>query len=662
MVCSAPAIAPHMVTSSQSRSGIRWRFPVFVALLAAPIIAHGGFGLVTTSTYYKVDTGAGMVFKIRRDNPSNTTSPGDIMSLIWNGREYQDSIRGSQLNSGFDHLYKDTSSVSVDAAQIGADCIKITVTAGSLVHYYMTRRGEPRIYMATYFTKEPDTVGLCRYILRLLSAALPNGPAPSDIRNNTGAIEAHDVFGMADGTTRSKHYSNMRLKDWSSIGATGRSAGIWIVRDNNEGGSGGPFYRCLLNQCSTDQEITYIVNYGEAQTEAFRTGILNSYTLVATEGAEPPASIDTSWFAGMGLKGYVAPSARGAIAGIGITNRDTNFGYTVALSNPAAQYWGTADPVTGAFRIGEVLPGIYTLRVFKNELSVYRTMVTIAVGRVTSLPGISISDDPARVAPVWRIGAWDGTPLEFLNGDKVTHMHPSDVRVAPWNPGPYVIGSSSPSAGFPCYQWRDINGDQTIQFSLSPSQLVPSTIRIGITTAYAGARPRITVNSWTSPIPPASTQPTSRTLTVGTYRGNNWTYSFSVPASALVAGKNILKITPVSGRGAGKYLSPGYSFDCVDFIQTAAYRDLPAIPSHFTYAVDATSHRVRLSWNVVANADSYEISRAISARGPFIRVASGLKAGTYSEPFRTDGGAHYRVVAENSSGAGLPASLTIGDR
>jgi Rhamnogalacturonan lyase B, N-terminal len=44
------------------------------------------------------------------------------------------------------------------------------------------------------------------------------------------------------------------------------------MRDRNEGGSGGPFYRCLLNQFSEDQEIAYIVNYGEAQTEPFRTG------------------------------------------------------------------------------------------------------------------------------------------------------------------------------------------------------------------------------------------------------------------------------------------------------------------------------------------------------------------------------------------------------
>jgi len=189
---------------------------------------------------------------------------------------------------------------------------------------------------------EPDILGLCRYILRMQVAKLPNGPTPSDIRNNTGAIESGDIFGMSDGTTRSKHYSNMRLKDWSYIGATGSSVGIWVVRDNHEGDSGGPFYRSLLNQCtSSNQEITYIVNYGEAQTEAYRTGILNSYTLVATTGAAP-GSVDTSWFSGMGLAGYVDASARGRVTGVGINGRDTNYTYTVGFSNSTAQYWTTA--------------------------------------------------------------------------------------------------------------------------------------------------------------------------------------------------------------------------------------------------------------------------------------------------------------------------------
>jgi rhamnogalacturonan endolyase len=51
--------------------------------------------------------------------------------------------------------------------------------------------------MATYFVTEPSTLGLCRFIVRIPEARLPNGPRPSDIRGNTGSIEASDIFGMA---------------------------------------------------------------------------------------------------------------------------------------------------------------------------------------------------------------------------------------------------------------------------------------------------------------------------------------------------------------------------------------------------------------------------------------------------------------------------------
>jgi rhamnogalacturonan endolyase len=261
------------------------------------------------------------------------------MSLVWNGVEYQNQSRGSQITSGFDYLYSGVSAVSVSAAVVNTSYIKVTVQAGNLTHYYMVRSGYPHIYMGTYFTSEPDIHGLVRYILRIPSTLLPNGPVPSDIRNNTGAIESGDIFGLSNGQTRSKHYSNMRVRDWSYIGASGTGAGVWVVRDNNEGASGGPFYRCLLNQCGSDQEITYIVNYGEAQTEAYRLGILNAYTVVFTTGGAPSTSIDTSWFANMGLSGYLAPSGRGAVAAVGINGRDTAYTYTpppTAISTAAA--------------------------------------------------------------------------------------------------------------------------------------------------------------------------------------------------------------------------------------------------------------------------------------------------------------------------------------
>lgn len=349
-----------------------------------------------------------------------------------------------------------------------------------------------------------------------------------------------------------------------------------MVRGNNEGNSGGPFFRCLLNQgTDTDQEITYIVNYGEAQTEGFRTGILNTYVLDFTTGAAPTLPIDTSWFSGMGLTGYVPSTGRGGVTGAGIAGRDTNYTYTVGFSNSTAQYWTTASPSDGNFTRTDMLPGTYTLKVYKNELVVYTGSVSIAAGGTTALSALTIADDPSKVNAVWRIGDWDGSPREFLNGDKVTTMHPSDVRMAPWTPGAYVVGTSNPATGFPCYQWKDINGTQTVQFNLAAGPGNAYTVRVGITTAYSGARPKIAVNSWNSTNPASSIQPSTRTLTVGTYRGNNTTYTFSVPASAFVVGTNTLYISPISGSGSTRFLSAGYSLDCVDFVNPAA----PATPA-----------------------------------------------------------------------------------
>lgn len=533
------------------------------------VAAADSFGLTEDADFYTVDTGAGLVFKIRRlDNGVSTQSAGDIASMIYNGVQYQDQSRGTQVNSGFDYLYKNISAVSVGATTVGTDYIKVTVQAGALTHYYMAKKGQPNIYMGTYFTSEPDTLNLARFIVRVPIAVLPNGPVPSDIRNNTGAIESGDIFGLANGETRSKHYSAMRLKDWRYIGATSASAGLWILRDNNEGNSGGPFYRSLLNQgTDTTQELTYIINYGEGQTEAFRPGILNSYTLAFTNGAAPGA-VDTSWFSNMGLAGYVAPSARGAVAGVGITGRDGSHAYTVGFSNATAQYWADADATDGHFYSTGMLPGTYTMKIYKNELAVDTRTVTVTAGTASALNTIGIAGDPSAVAPLWRIGDWDGSPVEFLNGDKITTMHPSDVRIATWTPGDYTVGSSSAATSFPACQWKDVNGNIVVRFNLTASQIVPLTLRIGITVAFAGGRPKPQLNGWIPANPAASTQPNTRTLTVGNYRGNNTLYSYDIPASELVVGQNVLTLTAISGSSGVRFLSPGYSYDAIDLIPT----------------------------------------------------------------------------------------------
>lgn len=537
-----------------------------------PSRASAAFGLTSDTNFYTVDTGAipNLAFKIRRtDNGSSTQSAGDIASLVYNGVEYQDQSRGSQINGGFDYLYNGTSAVAVSATVIKTDYIKVTVQAGNLTHYYLARRGYPNIYMATYFSTEPDTLGLCRFIVRMPSTLVPNGPTPSDIRNTDTTVESGDIFGFSAtnanvalrGQTRSKHYSNQRLIDWNYIGATGPNVGVWMVRDNNEGNAGGPFYRSLLNQCGSDQEITYILNYGEAQTEAFRVGVLNGpYVLAFTNGAAPALPIDTSWIHSNGIdatltgwvqnRGYVTGQATGIPSG---------FQGVVGFANATAQYWCIIN--NGNYTSPWMIPGTYTMTLYKGELAVATDTVTVPQSVTPVIKNIASTEITPNQR--WRIGEWDGTPAGFLNADKVTTMHPSDVRMSAWGPVTYTIGSSSP-ANFPCYQWKDVNNPTTIKFNLTAGQVTAHTLRIGLTCAYSGARPQVSVNGWTSAIPSPSTQPSSRTLTVGTYRGNNVTYTYNIPASAFVAGLNTMYLSVVSGSGGTGFLSPGYSYDAVE--------------------------------------------------------------------------------------------------
>lgn len=519
-----------------------------------------------------MDTGAGLVFKIRRaDYSSSTKAPGDIASMVYNDVEYAETTAGSQLNAGAGYLYTDVgeSDVVVSAEQVDTDHIKVTVTAGDMTHYYLAHRGENKIYMATVFASEPNQTNedFVRFIVRAYLPRLPNGPAASDLTTaDAGVIESADIFATSTGETRAKHYSNARLRDWYYYGATGDDVGLWVVRGNSEGMSGGPFYRDLRDQATSDQQqLTYMINYGMAQTEDYRFNVVNTYALVFTDGSAPD-EIDTSWYGDMGLSGWVAASGRGAVTGSSIASLDGDYTYTVGFANSSAQYWTTADSSTGAFSCAGMLPGDYTLTVYKNELEVATESVTVTAGATTTVSALT-PDDPSATTALWRVGDWDGSPMELLNGDKVTYMHPSDVRISTWSPGTFTVGTSTASTGFPAYAWKDENGTQTIQFTLTADQLVASSVRVGITTAYAGGRPQIAVNDWTSSAPSASTQPDTRNLTVGTYRGNNKMYTFSVPASALLEGSNTLKVYVISGSSGSDWLSPAVAYDAVDFIQ-----------------------------------------------------------------------------------------------
>ncbi|MFF4731527.1 rhamnogalacturonan lyase B N-terminal domain-containing protein [Streptomyces mirabilis] len=531
------------------------------ATALTPTAAAASFGYTDDGSNYVVDTGANLVFKVSKTN-------GDLTSLVHRGTEYQGyGGKNSHVESGLG-----TSTVTI--AQSGST-ILVSVAYGTLKHYYAARSGENNVYLWT--NKADTSVSATRYIVRVKAGLFLNDE-PDSYTYAPTTIESADVFAKSDGQTRSKHYSKLRVIDYNYIGWTAGSVGLWIVRSNHEKASGGPFYRSLLRHQSADGGGLYeILYYGENQTESERFGLQGPYVIAFTDGGAPSSSLyagnlTTSWADSLGISGYTAASGRGRVAGVGISGRDTAYAYTVGLANSAAQYWGSARASDGYFSIAGVLPGSYTLTVFKGELAVYSTSVTVTAGGTTTLNSIAIpsSNDPSNASAIWRIGTWDGTPSGFKNADLMTYAHPSDVRAASWT-GNVVVGSGTETSAFPCYLWKDVNSGIIVYFKLTAAQAAAAhTLRIGVTTAYANGRPQITVNdTWTSAVPSPPTQPSTRSLTVGSYRGNNYTFTYSVPASAWLtdtSAYNTLKIYVASGSGSTSFLSAGTSIDAVDLL------------------------------------------------------------------------------------------------
>ncbi|MFJ8106316.1 rhamnogalacturonan lyase B N-terminal domain-containing protein [Streptomyces sp. NPDC096132] len=534
------------------------------AALAGPLAAPASaaaFGWSDDGSNYVVDTGASLVFKVSKTN-------GDLTSLVYKGTEYQGyDGKNSHIESGLG-----TSTVTI--AQSGST-ILISVTYGTLKHYYAARSGENNVYLWT--NKADTSVSATRYIVRVKKGLFLNDE-PDSYTYTSSTIEASDVFAKSDGQTRSKHYSKLRVIDYNYIGWSTGSVGLWIVRSNHEKASGGPFYRSLLRHQSADGGGLYeILYYGENQTEAQRFGLQGPYVIALTDGGAPssslfPGTLTTSWADSLGISGYVAASGRGRVAGVGISGRDTAYPYAVGLANSAAQYWGSARASDGYFSVAGILPGTYTLTVYKGELAVYSTQVTVSAGGTTTLNTIAIpsSNDPGNASAIWRIGDWNGTPGGFKNADLMTYAHPSDVRAASWT-GNVVIGSGTETSAFPCYLWKDVNSGIIVYFRLTAAQAAAAhTLRIGVTTAYANGRPQIVVNdTWTSAVPSPPTQPSTRSLTVGSYRGNNYTFTYSVPASAWLtdtSAYNQLKIYVASGSGTTSFLSAGTSIDAIDLL------------------------------------------------------------------------------------------------
>lgn len=523
--------------------------PVLLARKASPAVAMrlaaSSFGVTSSGGYYVVSTGAGLVFKVNQ-------STGGISSFNYNGTELQPS------DTNESHVESGLGSPTVTASTSG-DYIVVTAStdtwygSGTLIHYFVVVSGQNNVYMATYTTGG----GELRWIQYLNRTILPTFDTAADIEDGT-VIESSDIYLVGD-QTRSKYYSNRQAMDLTVRGATGSGIGVYMAYGNRESSSGGPFFRDIEQQ-GTDESIE-LYNYlfsGHNQTESQRLGVLYGPYALMVSGTTTPSSPDMSFMSSLGLKAFVASSGRGWVAGAvsGATSP------TVGWANSTGQYWATPSS-SGDFSSPLMKPGSYTQTLYQGELAVSTRTVTVTAGTETTGQNLdSAWTTPA--SPVFRIGGWDGTPSGFRNADLVTYMHPSDERMTSWGPVTFTVGSSAEDE-FPAYQWQAINNPTTIEFTLTSAEIAARTVRIGITAAYANGRPQITVNSWTSSVPAVSTQPSSRSLTIGTYRGNNALFTYDVPASAFVTGTNTMTISVASGSaGLGGYLTPGISYDCVE--------------------------------------------------------------------------------------------------
>jgi rhamnogalacturonan endolyase len=560
-------------------------------LLAAVPRVFGAFGVTSSGGYYTVDTGADLVFKVNQSN-------GDVTSLFYNSVEYQATPKCSQLTSGL-------GAASVTATTYGTNFIKLTIVSTDtnifptpVTHYLMAHNGESIIYLATYATSVPSDATL-RWITRMKSTLLPNGPPPSDNRGYVACLEncagGGDVNLMADGTTRSKYYGRHRAMDLTCNGATGSGVGVWMVFGSRESSAGGPFFRDTENQCDTDQQVYNVMFSGHAQTEDARLNVLyGPYALVFNNGTPPALPLDFSWIenGGLNLTGWVASTNRGAVKGLawGIP---AGFQGVVKFANTNAQYWAVVG-TNGNYLTPLMKPGDYTAILCKGELEVATNSVTVGAGQTNTLNLVSGEAAPTYI---FKIGEWDGTPLGFLNADKILTMHPSDVRMSNWISGTFIVGVDSDSK-FPMVAWKDagISGPIPVQFVLAANQIQNLTLRYSITCSHAGGRPKPTIGGWTPSNPAAPDEPDTRAITLGTWRGNNTPYSFTVPSSAFVVGTNTLTLSVISGsEGTPPWLSPSCAYDAVelDIPNTSpATPDAPVNPT----ATALNGSQINLAW------------------------------------------------------------------
>jgi rhamnogalacturonan endolyase len=557
------------------------------------------FGLTTSTNLFTVDTGAQVVFSVSRTTASSA-AVGDLTSVKYNGVEMEAPHASTSRYSHYESGLSSTAVVSATEDPSGNWIVISCDDTGSagvgVIQYYMARKGDDNVYMATY---APSTLGEMRFLMYLNWNIFTNHPPQSDTSGGQMAIESTDVFGDASGQTHSKYYGEVRFIDSLDYGATGSTGGqnygAFMFGGNRETSAGGPFFKDIDFQ-STGASVE-LYNYlfsGHSQTETFRTGLYGPYALQITNGSAP-TSPDYSFIdSSLALSGFVPASGRGTLVG-NANGVPSGHQATVGLSNSVAQYWATPD-ASGNYSITGVKPGTYVEKLYQDELAVGTlSAVTISAGATMAQNITDTFFTPAAASTIFRIGSWDGTPIGFLNADKIQDMHPTDTRMSAWGPDStgltnYTVGTSSDST-WPMAEWKYQNTsapftdtDNRITFTLTSTQATtPMTLRIGLTRANGdggAARPVISVNGGSSSSAPSpSTQAAGRGVTLGNWRGNNVLYTYNISTSSLHSGTNTIDIFAVSGNSntGDAWLGPWYIYDALDLVTTSSLTNQPVV-------------------------------------------------------------------------------------
>lgn len=412
--------------------------------------------------------------------------------------------------------------------------------------------------MATHITAEPS-VGELRFIARLKNDILPYEYPHGEVSTTAGAsstVEGSDVF-IVNGQTRSKFYSSDRFIDqdsWCVWGNSPEVIHVCMMTPQRESSSGGPFFRDINTNCGGDYTTLYnYMNSGHAQTEDDRMGLHGPYLMqFSRSGIPSDQNYDGSFWGSLGIKGWVSDSGRGRVTGTASGVDSSQYEIVLHWYNSQAQYWTKASS-NGAFTSPLMKPGTYTMVLYRTELKVAETSVSISAGSTTTK---NIASSLESMNAIFQIGDYDGQPFGFRNADKILRMHPSDSRMSSWGPVTYTVGSSSTN-NFPMAIFKDVNNPTTIKFNLN-SDPGAATLRIATTLAFAGARPQVSVNDWTSNIPSVPSKIDSRGVTRGAYRGYGETYDFNLSAGTLKSGSNTITITAVSGSSGSEFLSPNF--------------------------------------------------------------------------------------------------------